>query len=163
MDDHMRIKDFGQFPKLYAEALYPELFTTQLNDVTPEQWDETYAKLNPMKSTTNSEPDLDSLPIEEQQEYRDWSDSVDVQGTLDARGKRYGEFQAHASITQQLKFLMHSTDNWEELTPSMKESLEMIAHKIGRILNGDPAYADSWHDIAGYATLVDKELQGEIV
>lgn len=36
----------------------------------------------------------------------------------------------------------------------------MIQHKIGRILNGDPAYADSWHDIAGYATLVEKECDG---
>lgn len=29
----------------------------------------------------------------------------------------------------------------------------MIAHKIGRILNGDPNYRDSWDDIAGYAKL----------
>ena len=37
----------------------------------------------------------------------------------------------------------------------------MIQHKIARILNGDLRYADSWHDIAGYATLVDKRLNGE--
>lgn len=36
----------------------------------------------------------------------------------------------------------------------------MIVHKIGRILNGDPNYADSWHDIAGYATLIDQQLTG---
>ena len=40
----------------------------------------------------------------------------------------------------------------------------MILHKIGRIINGDADYADSWHDIAGYASLVDKRLTtGEIV
>lgn len=39
--------------------------------------------------------------------------------------------------------------------------LEMIAHKIARILNGDPNYADNWHDIAGYATLIDLQLQGD--
>jgi hypothetical protein len=39
----------------------------------------------------------------------------------------------------------------------------MIAHKLGRIVNGDPNYVDSWVDIAGYATLVAKRLQGEIV
>ena len=38
----------------------------------------------------------------------------------------------------------------------------MILHKIGRILNGDPNYADSWHDIAGYAKLVEDELSGKI-
>lgn len=35
----------------------------------------------------------------------------------------------------------------------------MIAHKIGRILNGDPNYADSWIDIAGYAKLVADRLE----
>lgn len=29
----------------------------------------------------------------------------------------------------------------------------MIVHKIGRILNGGPNYADSWHNIAGYAAM----------
>lgn len=36
----------------------------------------------------------------------------------------------------------------------------MIFHKIARILNGDPNYADSWVDIAGYAKLVADELEG---
>jgi hypothetical protein len=40
----------------------------------------------------------------------------------------------------------------------MKEALDMVAHKIGRILNGDPTYTDSWHDIAGYSKLVEDEL-----
>ena len=56
---------------------------------------------------------------------------------------------------------MRNTDNWDRLTCSQKESLEMVVHKIARILNGDPNYADSWHDIAGYATLIDQELTGE--
>jgi len=38
------------------------------------------------------------------------------------------------------------------------EALDMIAHKIGRIVNGDPDYEDSWRDIAGYATLVADRL-----
>jgi hypothetical protein len=41
----------------------------------------------------------------------------------------------------------------------MREALEMLAHKTGRILNGDPAYADSWHDIAGYVRLVEQRLE----
>jgi len=39
-----------------------------------------------------------------------------------------------------------------------KEALEMIQHKIGRILNGDQYYHDSWHDIIGYAKLVADTL-----
>ena len=41
----------------------------------------------------------------------------------------------------------------------MKESLEMVAHKIGRILNGDPFYHDSWHDCIGYLRLIEKRLE----
>jgi hypothetical protein len=37
----------------------------------------------------------------------------------------------------------------------------MICHKIGRILNGNPNNKDSWWDIAGYATLIVKQLDGE--
>jgi hypothetical protein len=38
----------------------------------------------------------------------------------------------------------------------------MIMHKVARILNGDPNYADNWIDIAGYATLVADRLEGDI-
>ena len=31
-------------------------------------------------------------------------------------------------------------------------------HKIGRILNGDPDYQDSWTDIIGYTRLVEVDL-----
>lgn len=47
-----------------------------------------------------------------------------------------------------------------DLDPDQREALEMIAHKIARILNGDPNYADSWVDIAGYAKLIADRLQG---
>ena len=82
----------------------------------------------------------------------------DVQATLAERGKRYGEFRDHAQITQGIKFAMQRVGNWDHLSDMHREALEMIAHKIGRILNGDPDYADSWHDIAGYAQLVENEI-----
>ncbi len=88
---------------------------------------------------------------------------MSVNETLKERGCRYGAFDSHAAITQYLKEVMQGAiddapTNWKSLTASQRESLEMIAHKIGRILNGDPNYSDSWHDIAGYATLVENEL-----
>ena len=82
--------------------------------------------------------------------------------TLKDRGKRYGSFVNHAAITQSLKQTMYSQNNWEILKDDQKEALEMIAHKIGRILNGDPNYADSWIDIAGYAKLVADRLEGVV-
>lgn len=90
----------------------------------------------------------------------------DITATLNERGARYGKFTGHARITQSLKTLMQSYDkgegvpSWTYLAPDHQEALEMIAHKIGRILNGDPNYADSWIDIAGYAKLVADRLEG---
>jgi hypothetical protein len=86
---------------------------------------------------------------------------ANVDATLTERGKRYGEFKQHAEITQSIKEPMWRTPGWDRLNASQKEALEMVAHKIGRILNGDPNYADSWHDIAGYVRLVEQELEQE--
>jgi hypothetical protein len=77
------------------------------------------------------------------------------------RGSRYGKFKDGADIMQSLKDTMRDVDGWNNLTASQKEALDMIQHKIGRILNGDPTYDDSWKDIAGYATLIVNELNGE--
>ena len=87
-------------------------------------------------------------------------EKVDIEATLSERGKKYGKFKNHAAITQSLKQVMYNQDNWQKLKDDQKEALEMIAHKIGRILNGDPHYHDSWHDIVGYAKLVADRLVG---
>ena len=84
---------------------------------------------------------------------------TNIDSVLTERGSRYGKYTGHAKITQDLKALMHATGNWSKLAPDQKESLEMVAHKIGRILNGDPNYDDSWVDIAGYAQLVATRLK----
>lgn len=81
-----------------------------------------------------------------------------VDATLAERGKRYGVFTGHAKITQFLKRYFRSLPKWDILANDQQEALDMIAHKIGRIFNGDPNYRDSWHDIAGYAKLVDDRL-----
>ncbi len=82
----------------------------------------------------------------------------DIDATLQERGKRYGEFKEHARITQNIKDAMRDSPNWHVLSGDKKECLEMIAHKAGRILNGDPEYHDSWHDIVGYTKLVADTL-----
>jgi hypothetical protein len=85
----------------------------------------------------------------------------DISQTFEERGKRYGNFFGHAEITQQLK---RTADRYLSRRPpaflavDQEEALAMIFHKIGRIINGDPNYADSWHDIAGYAQLVADRL-----
>ena len=87
---------------------------------------------------------------------------MSVTDTLTERGKRYGKFKDHAEVTQTLKAVFRAKmgEKWDRLADDQKECLEMIAHKLGRIINGDPDYADSWHDIAGYAQLVADRLNG---
>jgi hypothetical protein len=86
------------------------------------------------------------------------SAATSIEATLAERDTRYGSFPEHARITQALKDAMVVSPNWATLAPDQKEALEMVAHKIGRILNGDPDYHDSWHDIVGYAKLVADRL-----
>jgi len=83
----------------------------------------------------------------------------DIDETLKQRGNRYGTFESNAATAQELKSVLHNHPAWQGPLNSMhRESLEMIMHKIARILNGDPDYDDSWVDIAGYATLVVKSI-----
>lgn len=91
-----------------------------------------------------------------------------VEATLVERNRTYGDFDKQARITQELKTRIRVAPNWiyDHLAEDQKEALEMIMSKIARILNGDPNHVDSWHDIAGYARLIEKRLtetQGDIV
>jgi hypothetical protein len=76
---------------------------------------------------------------------------------LSERGKTHGDFAVHAHFTQRLKDAMWS-EQFEALPDTHKEALEMIAHKIGRILAGDPNFKDHWLDISGYACLISNRL-----
>jgi hypothetical protein len=89
--------------------------------------------------------------------------TTDLSKILEERGKRYGCFKDHAAVTMKLKLIArgHLCDHRVYLAHDQEEALDMIFHKIGRILNGDPNYADSWDDIAGYAKLVADRLHTE--
>ena len=86
---------------------------------------------------------------------------TDVDATLAERGSRYGVFTGHAHVTMDLKRSIHAhlVARDKKLTDDQQEAIDMICHKIGRIINGDPNYADSWVDIAGYAKLVADRLE----
>jgi hypothetical protein len=86
---------------------------------------------------------------------------LSIDATLAERGSRYGDFPTHAKITQAIKSAMQDSPNWQTLASDQKEAFEMTAHKIGRILNGDPDFHDSWHDIVGYVKLVADRLAPE--
>lgn len=77
---------------------------------------------------------------------------------LAERGKTHGDFTDNAEIMQAIKMLMRDTRNWPNLSLVQREALEMIAHKIGRILSGNPNIQDHWDDIAGYAKLASERV-----
>ena len=86
---------------------------------------------------------------------------VGIDATLAERGTKYGRFADHAAVTYKLKNVLreHSGTHGKSYAYDQAEALDMICHKLGRIVNGDPDYADSWVDIAGYAKLVADRLQ----
>ena len=88
----------------------------------------------------------------------------DVNTVLNERGSRYGAFKDHAAIAQDFKITasVFLDNRNKSLAADQQEALDMIFHKIARIINGDPDYADSWVDIAGYATLVAERLEGKV-
>lgn len=87
--------------------------------------------------------------------------STDVEAITAERGEQYGDFTDQACIAQDLKDYMRLLPGWENLLPHQRESLDMIQHKVSRILNGDPNVVDSWADIAGYAHIVAIRIPGK--
>lgn len=76
---------------------------------------------------------------------------------LEERQKTHGDFETHAVIAQRLKEIVRDNDG--ELSDQQREALDMIVHKVARILNGNPNHKDHWDDIAGYAVLASRSLE----
>lgn len=133
---------------------YVHLVRKSLGLVYDEAAEITEAKAKPIT--------LDELKKDVIERY-EAAEATGVDAILDERGARYGSFVGHAGITQAYKdFTALELRNRDKtLAPDQQEALDMIFHKIGRIINGDPDYADSWIDIAGYAKLVADRLEGK--
>ena len=86
---------------------------------------------------------------------------MDIKDTLKERNSQHGDFNHNALISQDLKDYARHRNGWNKLTPTQKEALDMVLFKVSRILSGGGNTADTWHDIAGYATLACNELNNE--
>lgn len=81
--------------------------------------------------------------------------------TLAERGTNYGDFFDHAATAQEINDsilrALGKNENYKHMSRRKQavllEGLHMIAHKIGRIVNGDPTYEDSFIDIEGYSKI----------
>lgn len=78
----------------------------------------------------------------------------DLDHTLKQRGEEYGDYTNMAQVAQGIKNMMqHFGRNYAMLNYAQRESLDLIATKIARIVCGNPNNLDSWLDIEGYAKL----------
>lgn len=84
---------------------------------------------------------------------------MSVEDTLKERRATHGDFSANARLVQKFKHIAEATEGYARLSPVMMEALDNIFQKIGRVLTGDPTHKDDWHDIQGYARLVEKDLE----
>lgn len=83
-----------------------------------------------------------------------------LEAMLDKRRSQYGLFANLAAVSQDLKEVLIGQDGWHRLSHDQREAMEMICHKMARIVNGDPNHLDSWEDLSGYATLISEKLKG---
>ena len=80
-----------------------------------------------------------------------------IDRTLKERASTHGDFAENAIASQVLKQAVRNVATCA-LTRVQQEALDNICQKMARILTGNPNHADSWHDIAGYATLAEREV-----
>ena len=81
-----------------------------------------------------------------------------VDDTIAKRAPVHGDFALQANISQRLRQIAGTGESYGYLTPVQAEALSLILVKVSRIVSGDPHHKDHWHDIAGYARLVEERL-----
>lgn len=84
-----------------------------------------------------------------------------VDGTLKTRHNTHGDYQLQSLVSMNILRMMKMATGYYSLSSAAEEALILIAVKIGRILTGNANEPDHWHDIAGYATLVENILNGK--
>ena len=72
---------------------------------------------------------------------------------LNQREKTHGQYGTLSFLSQSFKEVARGAENWEKLNDGHKEAVDMICHKLARILNGDANYEDHWEDGSGYFIL----------
>lgn len=81
-----------------------------------------------------------------------------IDAILKTRDTTHGDYDQTAAAAQRIKDILRSYSNWGKLDVAKRESIDLIATKLGRIIAGNFNHADHWNDIAGYAKLVSDRL-----
>ena len=82
-----------------------------------------------------------------------------TQAIIAERERTHGAFRENSKFAQDVKATMRNLPSWNRMASFQREALDMIAHKMTRILHGDPDHLDHWDDIAGYAERASSEIR----
>ena len=142
-----------------AKRLYVPVAAAQIAKkmgISVEEYVKEVRKINPTAFEQTNDLTPDEVTME--------PNETDVDAVLDSRAQDYGKFIEGAEIMQMLKRLVHNhiDQRNKQLAFDQREALDMIIHKIGRIINGNPDKVDNWVDIAGYAKLVADRREGNV-
>jgi len=91
------------------------------------------------------------------EQLRSIEEARQVEATLAERQGQYGDFSKVAGVSQHLQSVIWAAG--ADFDDVQQEAIQMICSKLARLACGDADHVDSWHDIAGYATLVVKDLE----
>jgi hypothetical protein len=84
-----------------------------------------------------------------------------IKDTFADRASVYGNFRLGSQVEAEIMKTIrdrYETEHGYKINPVYDTWINHIAIKLSRI-SMTPDHVDSWHDIAGYATLVEKELR----
>ena len=126
------------FTREFLEQYWHEHFTLDYK-IPEKSWLRTYTK--EIKPKTKQKEKTEQILLE--------------------REDNYGAYSRVSRVAQNIKEDMKIGASWQQLYPEQRESLEMIANKIARIVNGNIIYRDSWEDIKGYAELALRSMPNE--
>ena len=78
---------------------------------------------------------------------------MSAENLTEERGRTHGDWLKQAEMASGLKQRLRAGENWNRLSASQREALDMICVKMSRIVSGNPDDPDHWDDIEGYAFL----------
>ena len=82
----------------------------------------------------------------------------DLDQTLQDRGNVHGDFHDNAYATFECLKVLSACPAFKFLTPVQSVAIFHIVHKLARACSGDSNHLDHWHDIQGYAKLVETSI-----
>ncbi len=87
---------------------------------------------------------------------------MSIEKILEERESSHGDYGIQSKVTEAIKDVLLEA-GYKQLPWYVRNALDLIATKIGRLVCGDYTHRDHYSDISGYAQLVSQELDKAVV